>query len=448
MKNLNGKEGKMKKLLLSTVVLLIVSLVVSLSFVACKEATEEVTETEEVAQTEEAEEITLKVLLMSQAGYSEEDCRNISDEFMGKNPNVKVDQTYVAYDNLHDKIITSFAGGDPYDVVLTDTPWPAEMASAGFFLDITDRITDEMKEDIWPNAFKAVIWQDRYYAMPWLNDVEYFFYNERLLKEAGFDEPPQTWSELIEQSKVLKEKGIVEYPYIDSWMQGEILTAQFTHYLYAFGGDWIDKDMNPLINQEGGVKALEFMVENMENGYINQASIESDFESVRNVVSQGNAAFCVNFSYVWQLFNDPDESNVVGDMKIGLMPGEEAKSVSLNGGMGLGISSSTKYPEEAWAYVEYMSSKDIQARYAKNALPIWSSLFEDSRVVEAQPDLVEISKEQYKYIVNRPIVPWYEEFSRSIQIEVHNALIGDKTPQQALDDVADKILELREKFES
>ena len=69
------------------------------------------------------------MLLMSQAGYSEQDCRNISDEFMEKNPGIIVDQTYVAYESLHDKIVTSFAGGDPYDVVLVDTPWPSKPAS-------------------------------------------------------------------------------------------------------------------------------------------------------------------------------------------------------------------------------------------------------------------------------------------------------------------------------
>jgi multiple sugar transport system substrate-binding protein len=394
----------------------------------------------------EEEAITLRMLLMSQAGYSEQDCRDISDEFMEKNPNIIVDQTYVAYESLHDKIITSFAGGDPYDIVLVDTPWPAEFASAGFLLDITDRVTDEMRQDIWPAAFKAGTFKGRIYAMPWLNDVEYFFYNERILKEAGISEPPRTWSEVIEQCKIIKDKGILEHPYVETWAQTEELTAQFTFYVHSFGGDFVDDDLNPLINQPEALRALNWMIDNRNKGYINPNSIENHYDDVRNIVSQGNAAFCTNWVYVWGLFNDPNESKVVGEMRITTIPGQVMKSATTNGGMNLGISSKCKHPDAAWQLVEYMSSKDVQARYAQNALPVWMSLFEDPRVIKAQPDLVDVSKEQYKYIVNRPIVPWYEEYSRTIQLEVQNALIGKKTAQEALDAIADKVIELKKEF--
>jgi len=160
------------------------------------------------------EVVTLKSLFMSQAGYSEDDIRNITNSFMEANPNIKVDLTFVAYENLHDKIVTSAsAGSGGYDTILIDTVWPAEFASAGFLLDITDKVSKEMTDDIWPAALKAVTWEDKLVGMPWLNDVEYFYYNEKMIKQAGFDAPPKTWTELIEQSKVLKEKGIAEYPF-------------------------------------------------------------------------------------------------------------------------------------------------------------------------------------------------------------------------------------------
>jgi len=393
------------------------------------------------------EVVTLKSLFMSQAGYSEDDIRNITNSFMEANPNIKVDLTFVAYENLHDKIVTSAsAGSGGYDTILIDTVWPAEFASAGFLLDITDKVSKEMTDDIWPAALKAVTWEDKLVGMPWLNDVEYFYYNEKMIKQAGFDAPPKTWTELIEQSKVLKEKGIAEYPFIDEWAQEEALTAQYTQYLYAFGGEFFDKDFNPLFNKGGGLKALEFMVNNTKAGYINPASIESSWEACRNVFSQGKSAFCLNFTYMWGLVNNPDESKIVGDAKLALMPGESATSVTLNGGMGLGIFSKTKYPDEAWEYVKYLSSKEVQKNYSKNALPIWMSLFDDPVVKQAQPDLVDLSKEQYKYIINRPIVPWYSALSRQFQIEIHSAILGEKTPQEALDAVAKTAADLKAQF--
>ncbi|MBN2072833.1 MAG: extracellular solute-binding protein [Actinobacteria bacterium] len=434
------------KIIIITVLVLVFTAGIILSS-SCAGAAGEEAAGEEPAEEAAGGAVTLTSLFMSQAGYSEEDVRNITDEFMEANPDIKVDLTFVAYENLHDKIVTSLSSGaGGYDTILIDTVWPAEFASAGFLLDITDKVTSEMQEDIWPAALKAVVWEDRIVGMPWLNDVEYFYYNEKMLKEAGFDNPPATWSELKEQGEVLIEKGIVEHPFIDEWAQEEALTAQYTQYLYAFGGEFFDEDLNPLFNQGGGLEALEFMAENMQSGIINPASTESAWEACRNVFSQGNAAFCVNFTYMWGLANDPDESTVAGDVKLGLMPGEVVESATLNGGMGMGISSKTKYPDEAWKYVEYLSSKDVQKRYAKNALPIWKSLFDDPEVIETQPELVNMSKEQYAYIVNRPIVPWYSDLSRAFQIEIHNAVLGQKTPQQALDDVATVARDLKEKY--
>ena len=394
------------------------------------------------------EPVTLNILLMSQSGYSEEDSRKISEEFTSKNPNIKINPTFIAYESLHDKIITSFAGGgDAYDVVLVDCVWTAELVSAGYLMDISGKITDEMKEDIWPELFKAGLYNDKYFAMPWLNDIPYFYYNEKILKDAGFSAPPKTWTELIEQAKAIKQKGLVEYPYIDAWPQTEELVVQYTLYNSALGGNYFDKDMNVILNKpEGkGVDSLNFMLNGLKEKVINPSSMEMHYDDVRKVLSQGNAAFALGWTYMWGMLNDPNESKVVGDMKIALIPGQETTSVTVNGGMALGISSKTKYPDEAFKYIEYMSSKDVQRRFSQNSLPIWISLYDDPEVKETQPDLVNISKEQYKYIVNRPIVPWYAEFSRSIQLEIQNALVGSKTAEQAVNDISQKANELKSK---
>ena len=44
------------------------------------------------------------------------------------------------YEALHDKIVAAQgAGSGGYDVVLFDVIWPAEFATKGFLLDVTDK---------------------------------------------------------------------------------------------------------------------------------------------------------------------------------------------------------------------------------------------------------------------------------------------------------------------
>ncbi len=391
--------------------------------------------------------LTLRALFMKQAGYQESDINDITKEFMDKNPNLNVELDYVSYEALHDKIVTSAAAkAGTYDVVLIDCIWPAEFAAAGFIRDVTDRIPPDVQKDIWPGALGAVTYQGKIYGMPWLNDVLYLYYNEDMLKAAGFDHAPKTWTELRDMAMKAKEKGLVKYPFIEYFQQDEGLTIAFAYYLASFGGQFFDDKGNPTFNSPEGLQALQYMVDGMKNGLYNPASLESTYEEVRRAFSQGQSLFSVNWTYQLNLANDPKESQIAGKARLALMPGEKADSATINGGMGLAITSDSKHPEEAWQYIQYLSSKDVQKRYAQNALPIWMSLFNDPDIVKAQPELVQVSKDQYKYIVNRPLIPFYSETSKIMSLELQNALTGKKTPQQALDDAATAVKQVRDQY--
>lgn len=393
------------------------------------------------------EAVTLRALFMKQAGYQESDIQAITDEFKAANPNMNVELDFVSYEALHDKIVTAAASrAGTYDVVLMDCIWPAEFAAAEFILDVTDRIPAEMQADIWPGAMESVTYKGRLYGMPWLNDVLYLYYNSEMLQAAGYSEPPKTWSELLEMSMAAKEKGLVEYPFIEYFQQEEGLTIAYAYYLLAFGGQFFDADDNPAFDSPEGLAALQYMVDGMSNGLYNPASLESTYEEVRRTFSQGASLFSVNWAYQLNLANDPAESQIAGKAELALMPGEALPSATINGGMGLAVMADSKHPEEAWTYIQFLSDKDVQKRYAQNALPIWISLFDDPELVEMQPVLVSVSKGQYEYLENRPIVPFYSETSRVLAREVQAALTGGKAPEQALADAEAEIKKLRDEY--
>ena len=394
-----------------------------------------------------AQPITLHALFMKQAGYQESDIDSITQEFMAKNPNIKVEAEYVTYEALHDKIVTAAASkAGTYDVVLIDCIWPAEFAAASFVTDVTDKVTPEMRSDIWPGALQAVTYKNRLYAMPWLNDVLYLYYNEDMLKAAGYTAPPKTWTELNQMSMAAKNKGIVKYPFIEYFQQDEGLTIAYAYYLAAFGGTFFDANNNPAFNSPEGKAALDYMVNGMKSGMYNPSSLESTYEEVRLAFEQGNSLFSVNWTYQYNLANDPKDSKIAGKAKIALMPGEKGPSVTINGGMGLSIMADSKYPEQAWQYILYLSSKDVQKKYAASALPIWMSLFSDPDLIKSQPVLVPISQEQYKYISNRPIIPFYSEASKIMSRELQLALTGKETSEQALTNAETDIQAVHAKY--
>ena len=52
-----------------------------------------------------------------------------------------------------------------------------------------------------------------------------------------------------------------------------------------------------------------------------------------------------------------------------------------------------------------------------------------------------IAKEQLNDMILRPVVPQYNDVSHTLQVEMQQALAGDKTPKQALDDAAKEVAE-------
>lgn len=393
------------------------------------------------------ENITLRALFIKQGAYQDNEIQAMTKEYTDKHPNITFELDFVSYEALHDKIVTAAASkAGTYDIVLIDCIWPAEFAAAGFLKDVTTLVTPEMREDIWPGALEAVTYKGKLYGMPWINDVMYLYYNDELLKKAGYDHPPKTWTEVMEMSMTAKQKNIVEYPFIEYFQQDEGLTIDFTYYLAAFGGKFFDENDKPAFNSPEGKAALDYLVVGMKNGMYNPASFESTYEEVRHIYSQGDALFSINWTYVNNLSNDPNESLIAGESKIALVPGEILTSATVNGGMGLSIMNDSKHPNEAWNYILYLSSKDVQKRYSANALPIWISLFDDPDLVKSQGEFLNLSKEQYKYMVNRPIVPFYSEASKIMSRELQAALIGTKTPEQALADAEKDILQVRDQY--
>jgi len=376
--------------------------------------------------------VELNALFMKQAGYSEEDITAMTAEYTKANPNVKVNLTFVAYEELEPKILASYSSGG-YDVVLGDCIWPPKFSQAGVVLDVTSRMSSVNTQDIFKGAMDSVAYQGKYYGMPWLNDCKYLFYNKAMLQKAGFSAPPATWDELETMAKAIKAKGIVKYPIAWSWSQAEALICDYTVLSEAFGGGMISADGKPALTAEGNQKALDFMVRSLKEGLTNPKSTEMLEDDVLNTFVAGNAAFGLNWTYMYAAAKDPSKSKIGDAVGIAPIPGSAAvKSATVNGGMPLMITSGSKNPDAAWNYILYLSSVDVQKKYAKNALPIWKSLFDDPAVVATNPEVVQVSKIQYDYIKNRPQVPYYGELSTELQKDIQSALLGKMSSKDAL----------------
>lgn len=395
----------------------------------------------------------LRVIGMQQAGWTPDEYQAVINEFIALHPGTDIELTLVSYDALHDKLITSISNRSPaYDVVLVDDIWTAQFAEAGWLMDVTDRITPEMRAEIYEAAWDITTYNGKVWGLPWLLDQMYFFYNADMLKRAGIQAPPRTWEELVEQAKVLKAKGIVEYPIVWSWAQIEALICTWVALLYGNGGEFFTAAGEPVFNSPEGVETLQWMIDTLAMGISNPASLSASEEDVRRIMSQGNAAFALNWVYMYDLINDPAESNVVGQIEMALVPvfakalGKGIESATINGSMGFAVTRYTPEPELAWELVKYMTSKDVQARYADHVTPMWKPLTYQPELVAQHPVTLPMFAQQFPWSHVRPKVPYYPEVSKIVQTALHQALVGQATAQQALDRAVQQIKNIQARW--
>ncbi len=383
-------------------------------------------------------ETTLNALFMAQAAYSEADVRAMTDAFAKANPDVKVNLEFVPYEGLHDKTVLAQGSGGGYDVVLFDVIWPAEYASNKVLVDVSSRVTDDMKKNVLPGAWTTVQYDGAYYGMPWILDTKYLFYNKEILEKAGIKTPPKTWDELAEQAKAIKDKGLLATPIAWSWSQAEAAVCDYTTLVSAYGGGFL-KDGKPDFQTGGGLDALKYMVSSYTSGISNPNSKEFLEEDVRKVFENGEAAFALNWTYMYNLANAGKDSKVAGKVGVVPAPGVAGKSEvsAVNGSMGLGITATSKHPDEAWKYITFMTSQAVQNQYAKLSLPIWASSYEDAAVSKDQEELIAAAKLSLAAMYPRPTTPKYQELSTALQQAIQEALLGQTSAEDALKTAAE-----------
>src|SRR5262249_16231270 len=91
--------------------------------------------------TPSSDGLTLNALYMNQAGYSDTVLNGIAKRYEAQSGKpLSINYTYVKYDELHDKIVTSAAAATAtYDVILLDLIWTAEFGDRGYVIPLDDK---------------------------------------------------------------------------------------------------------------------------------------------------------------------------------------------------------------------------------------------------------------------------------------------------------------------
>lgn len=125
-------------------------------------------------------------------------------------------------------------------------------------------------------------------AIAFMANAQHLFYRSDILEEAGVD-VPETYDDVLAAAEAIKEKGLMEYPYIGTFKSGWNLGEEFVNMYMGTNADLFKPGSAELdINNENGVKTLEML--KALTAYMNPDYLTFDSNAVQAEWEAGNAA--------------------------------------------------------------------------------------------------------------------------------------------------------------
>lgn len=195
--------------------------------------------------------------------------QTLVDQYNGLDRGVRVTALpYGSYEEIADNLVRSLGDGTAPDIVAMSEGLWFRFYLAGSIQPLDDLIASTGFDlgDIVP-AFRAE--GQRAGATWWLpfsRNTTLVYYNRDMLRAAGLDAFPGSWSEFAEIAPSLTDTGARVYGIAQSTIANLVAWA-FQGVTWAFGGAYSDASLNILIDQPGAVAAGTFYRRSIEEGW-------------------------------------------------------------------------------------------------------------------------------------------------------------------------------------
>jgi multiple sugar transport system substrate-binding protein len=373
----------------------------------------------------------------------------IADAFTAANPNITVDVRVSDWDAYWTNLQTSLAGGDAPDVFAMDGPLFPDYQARDVLLDLKPYI-DADGFDLGALAEQGVsvftTADGGQYGLPRDLNVIALYYNKTMFDAAGVEYPDDTWTwdDLVAAGKKLTLDTNADGS-IDQWGFYTETTDMENYWLslvWQNGGDLLNEDRTKTVLGEpagaGGVQFLQDLI--YEHGIMADPAV---FAETGDAFEQGIAAMEANGSW---LVPTHTAASADGGWEFGIAPlpaGPAGRFTSVNP-TGAVVAKTTKAPEAAWAFVEYLASPEAQEQLMQLqvALPVDKSVLAGPYSTSFPGADVFAASLEYANV--KPSFVGYTEYTTILQGELDENVFNapNKTAAQAIADVTPELDEI------
>ncbi|MCP8970026.1 ABC transporter substrate-binding protein [Ectobacillus ponti] len=299
------------------------------------------------------------------APYFEE----VVKEFEAQNPNIEVKMEAIADEPIKDKLRVILGGKDVPDVMFS---WSGEFARkfvrAGAALDLTTYLNEDKawKDSFIPASLQPFASDGKNYGIPLRFNGKFFVYNKKVFEKYNL-QAPKTWDEFQQTLDTLKKGG--ETPIV----LGNEKPWAAIHYLTGLNQKMVAqdvrmKDYNPKSGQftdQGYVTAMEKLAELNTKGYFMKNVNSSSHDMAKQLFLSGKGAIFYVELEEFQSIEDGLKGNWGFFPMPSIAEGKGNQSFITGAPDGFIVSSKTKHPKEAIAFLKFLTSKENATKLVK-----------------------------------------------------------------------------------
>ena len=354
------------------------------------------------------------------------------------------------------KITYANASGTNPDAALgVSSTVPYDMGIRGALVDLSKLPGfNEVIKEFTPGAYINMMARDAVYGLPETQDFNITYYRKDLVEMLGIEDVighpvPETYEELIQIVPLLQAYGM-NYHMPLAGGSGLKSIAATAPIIYQYGGDIYSEDyLTTKIDEPEAIEAINMMVE-----LFSIYSLPLTSQSFYNTFRSGTIPIGVaGFEVYLQLTTAAPE--IAGLWDVALAPGVMKEDGTIDrtntsDAKGVVIFEKSENQEEAWDFIKWWLSSDIQARFANDIEATYGPTFLwNTANVNAFARLPiddhhkEVILEQWTHTRNIAQTPATYIIERCIS-NVWNAAVFEQAPIRA--QISDAVLEINKEM--
>ncbi|MER6501749.1 extracellular solute-binding protein [Streptomyces sp. NPDC001455] len=373
----------------------------------------------------------------STAGSEDKVFKKLAEDFTKEHPKVRVNYVNVPFGDAQNKFKNAAqSGSGAPDVIRSEVAWTPEFADLGYLAPLDGTPALKKPDDFLKQAAASTKYKDKTYAVPQVIDSMGVFYNKKIFKEAGV-EVPKTVDELKSVAKKIKDKTGKTGMYL----RGDD-AYWFLSFLYGEGGDMVDAGNNTVtIDNAQGVKAMKVVKDLVDSGAAKTDATDG-WENMQASFKDGKVAMIINGPWAVADTYAGKEFKDKANLGVAPVPAGSARQGAPQGGHNLAVYAGSKNLDASYAFVEYMTSAETQAKVTKelSLLPTRTSAYGMKDVVDNE--IVGFFKPVVETAVERPWIPETGSLFAPLVTEYTKVLTGQTTPEKGVKTTGDSYRKL------